>query len=40
MDKKDTIVICIFGEGELCEFTCPRIKTCWPEWVINEQKEE
>lgn len=25
----ETIVMCIYGEGENCDNTCPMFKKCW-----------
>jgi len=34
----DTIVMCIMGDGECCEKTCPMLKSCFPKAWEEEQK--
>jgi hypothetical protein len=34
------IVMCIYGEGELCNGTCPLMDKCWPNWKKDEQKTD
>jgi len=40
MSEKDVIVMCILGEGELCDGTCPLMKKCWPNWEKNGQEKD
>lgn len=28
-NQEETIVMCLYGDGEACEKSCPRFENCW-----------
>jgi len=39
MEKEEfPVVMCIYGEGEVCSPICPIFETCWPK-VKDKDKE-
>lgn len=41
MDKQnETIAMCIRGDGEICNTSCPLMEKCWPNWDNKDAIQE